>query len=103
MESLHARLGHRLRLLRVAKRLTQAELAQAVGTHTALISRLEKGDYRAINPNILARLVQVLDTTGDYLLGLSSEGGPVVPRTPPVPPWLTPSDDTGVVPIPVRA
>ncbi len=53
-------LGERVRALRLAKGLTQRELAAAAGTSTAAIARLEGG---GMDPRVelLARLSEALD------------------------------------------
>ena len=60
----------RLRELREQAGLTQAQVAEAVGTATVQISRYETG---TILPSIdtLVKIADVLDASMDYLVGLS--------------------------------
>ena len=62
--------GKRIQELRSEKFLQQKELAEKVGVKQNSISRYESG---VIVPSmeVLVHLAQVLDTTTDYLLGLS--------------------------------
>lgn len=59
--------GARLRALRVARSLSQGELARRVGRHQTSIGPYERGEY-APPREVLERLAQALDTTPEYLL-----------------------------------
>lgn len=59
--------GRRLRALRVAKGLRQAELARLVGRHQTAIGPYERDEY-APPPDIVERLARALDTSPEYLL-----------------------------------
>ncbi|MCC6976276.1 MAG: helix-turn-helix transcriptional regulator [Anaerolineae bacterium] len=61
--------GDRLRELRLARELTQQELAQRVGVHPQHIYKLEVGKYKP-NSDTLIRLARELEVSADYLLGL---------------------------------
>jgi transcriptional regulator with XRE-family HTH domain len=52
-------LGPRLRLLRLARGLTQEELAARSGVHATLVTRIERG-RRPVTPRELARLQAAL-------------------------------------------
>jgi len=60
----------RIRELRKESGMNQTQLAKALKTYQANISRWEKG---LDEPNIdnIIRLCELLNTTADYLLGLS--------------------------------
>lgn len=91
--------GARLRALRLARSLSQGELARRIGRHQTSIGPYERGEY-APPRTVLERLAQALDTTPEYLLfgrdprrialpviGRAGPGGLVVelaPTTPPV-------------------
>ncbi len=60
-------LGRRLRALRLAKGLRQAELARLVGRHQTVIGPYERDEY-APPPDIVERLARALDTSPEYLL-----------------------------------
>ena len=49
MEQICREVGAQIRRLRKARRLTQAELADRIGTHEDLIGRLERGEQ---NPTL---------------------------------------------------
>lgn len=59
--------GRRLRALRLAKGLRQAELARLVGRHQTAIGPYERDEY-APSPDIVERLARALDTSPEYLL-----------------------------------
>ncbi len=61
------RSGNLLRAWREFRRMTQAELAEKVGTTASVISLLEAGD-RKLSPKWLYRLAPALETTPGYLL-----------------------------------
>ena len=56
-----------LKIERIRKRLTQAELAELVGVNTFMIGRYETGDAK---PRIdtLKKIAEVLDTTMETLM-----------------------------------
>jgi transcriptional regulator with XRE-family HTH domain len=57
--------------------LNQRALAARIGVPSPHLSRLELGRSVAIGLEELRRLVEVLDTTADYLLGLSDDPGEI--------------------------
>lgn len=59
-------LGARLRALRLAKGLSQIELARAVGRHQTAIGPYERDEYTP-PLEIIERFARVLDTTPEYL------------------------------------
>ena len=66
--SLNNKFTERVKLLRLKKGLTQAELANEVGAMQNSYNRWERGKREPSFDNIL-QLADVLDTTTDYLLG----------------------------------
>ena len=66
-------LGERILILRRRHKLTQRELAEGAGLHTNTIARLEQGNLNDLGGQALAKLARSLDTSTDYLLGLSEE------------------------------
>lgn len=62
-----ASFGARLRALRRAKGLSQAELARAIGRHQSVIGPYERDEYVPARP-VLERLAAVLDSSPEYLL-----------------------------------
>jgi transcriptional regulator with XRE-family HTH domain len=69
VDDVDIRSGNLLRAWREHRRMTQAELAQAVGTTAAVISLLESGD-RKLSPKWLHRLAPPLNTSPGYLLDI---------------------------------
>ena len=75
--------GQRLCRLRKERGITQVELAQRLGLVQGLVSDYERGKLR-IHADLLIRLAQVLEVSGDELLGLTptpkSEASPQARR-----------------------
>lgn len=65
----------RLRALRTARGLSQEDVARAVGVSANVPGLWERGRQHPAYA-ALAGLVVVLDTTGDYLLGVTDDPGP---------------------------
>jgi len=59
--------GRRLRALRLAKGLRQAELARLVGRHQTAIGPYERDEYMP-PPEVVERLARALDTSAEYLM-----------------------------------
>jgi DNA-binding XRE family transcriptional regulator len=60
-ERQNATVARKLYSLRTRAGLTQAQLAQRVGTTTSVISRLENADYRGHSLSMLRRVAAALD------------------------------------------
>ena len=66
--------GQRVKALRKAKHLRQRELAAAAALRSPhLISYIECGSKSTLQAETIVRLAQALNTTTDYLLGLTNE------------------------------
>ncbi len=72
-----ATFGGRLRALRRARGLTQAELARRIGRHQTVIGPYERDEY-VPPPEIVVRLAEVLGTSPEYLLFGRDAGRPRV-------------------------
>lgn len=66
-------LGQRLRLLRKSRNWTLGQLSLRSGISTAQLSRLEKGTQLDLLVQSAAPIARALDTTLDYLAGLTDE------------------------------
>ena len=64
--------GERIKYLRTIQQISQTDLALAVGTNQARISKYENGESDA-NGDTVAALARSLNTTTDYLLGLTDD------------------------------
>jgi transcriptional regulator with XRE-family HTH domain len=72
--------GYRVMRRRLAVAKTQREVCAAIGMATSQYSGLEAGKQKTMQLEQLVLLARALLTTTDFLLGLSSEAGPVPPR-----------------------
>lgn len=69
-------LGHRLRKVRRARDLTQAQLQALSGINAITISRLEHGTAEHAYARTVRDLARALQVSTDYLLGLSEQESP---------------------------
>ncbi len=60
-------MGQRIMVRRKSMRLTQEELAEKLGVSTQMISNLELGK-KAIRPENLAKVCEVLELSADFVL-----------------------------------
>ena len=72
-------LGERVRRLRMGRGLSQTELATQVAMPLPNLNRIEHG-RQSIYIERLADLAQALETTTDYLLGLTDDPTPLAKR-----------------------
>lgn len=63
--------------LRETRDLTQAELAELADIESSYVSKLERGKAPNAAGIILAKLARALETSTDYLLGLTDNPAPV--------------------------
>ena len=63
--------GNRVRGVRRARDLTQAQLAAMTGLNAITISRLENGTAKSIHGDTIVALARALGISADYLLGLA--------------------------------
>ena len=75
--------GERLRRRRMSLGWSQVELAGRIGIGPAAISRYEGGTYKSMDFARLRQIAETLQTSTDYLLGLTNDPGPVPDRTSP--------------------
>ena len=70
-------IGDRIRQCRIARGMTQLQLAEAVGVTKGAVSQWELGGTKNVKLDTFLRLVEVLHTTPDYLVSgppLSASG-----------------------------
>lgn len=66
-------MGQRIMVRRKSMRMTQEELAEKLGVSTQMISNLELGK-KAIRPENLAKVCEVLELSADFILtGISTK------------------------------
>ena len=66
-------IGKKVYRLRMARKLTQKELADRAGISQAIISRLETDDRTNVTSDVLKGLATVLGCTTDYLVGMHED------------------------------
>ena len=65
-------IGARLKQARLAKNMTQAQLAETAGISVSFLSYLENG-HQVMNIQTLIDLLDVLNVSADWLLGNSTD------------------------------
>jgi transcriptional regulator with XRE-family HTH domain len=63
--------GERLLLLRRRARMSQAALGAAIGVSAHTIGQLERGAIQTLRGDVIVAAAQVLQTSTDFLLGLT--------------------------------
>jgi len=71
-QTLHEVVGERIRTLRRRRHWTQPQLACQSSIGMTTLNRLENG-HHSMSIDKLVALVQTLETSADYLLGLTEE------------------------------
>ena len=66
--------GERIKSLREAKELSQAELAKLLNTKRQTISKYENGIVTNIPSDRIEEMARILDTTPEYILGWEMPG-----------------------------
>lgn len=64
--------GERLRTLRTAKKMSQKELAEKIGTAKSIVSFYESGE-RFPSFDVLIKIAYIFNTSTDYLFGIERE------------------------------
>ncbi len=71
--------GHKLKLLRTSKKLTQSQLAKRIGVTKSMISAYETS-MRLPSLEILVKIACELKVTTDYLLGIDKRNDLEIPH-----------------------
>jgi transcriptional regulator with XRE-family HTH domain len=66
-------LRHRVLVTRRDKKMSQEDLARAVGISVNTLARFERGEIGDIKAQVLGKMADVLGVTTDYLLGRTHE------------------------------
>jgi transcriptional regulator with XRE-family HTH domain len=66
-------IGERLKLIRKARKMTQVELAKAVGVDQSAISQIERGNSKGASAENLLKIAAILKTNPHWLL--TGKGG----------------------------
>jgi transcriptional regulator with XRE-family HTH domain len=74
--------GRRVQRRRCLLGLRQWQIAQYVGVHHSHITQVEGGFYQSMKLEQLTRLVEILETSADYLLQLTPDDPGVIPPRP---------------------
>lgn len=61
--------GQEVRRHRLARELTQEKLAELIGIDQSTVSRVETGDFRTVEPELMLRFAVVLEVEPELLFG----------------------------------
>jgi len=78
METVHLS-GARIRALREFKKLQPGILAYKAGIGTPHVYRLERGERPNASAVVVGKVARALETTVEYLIGLTDDPGPLQP------------------------
>jgi transcriptional regulator with XRE-family HTH domain len=79
-------LGERVLVLRHRHRMSQVQLAEAVGVNKNTIARLERGEIKDLAGAVIVRLARVFGVSADMVLGMVElDDAPPVAAAPSVP------------------
>lgn len=70
--------GNRVRAGREERKLTQSECGRIIGISGEVLSKIERGDIKKLNPDYLYLLCCLFGVTPDYLLGLAEKQNGVI-------------------------
>ena len=70
-------LGMRVKKSRDKRGWSQLRLAKETGINNSVISRIESGDKKTFDDNIIAKLADKLEVSTDYLFGKTENPDPV--------------------------
>lgn len=70
----------RFKELRLSLGLSQAEMAARMGIHQTAWGRFETGKVKDPQASTITQVCRTFNISADWLLGLSSKGGPVGPE-----------------------
>ncbi|MEJ8548372.1 helix-turn-helix domain-containing protein [Brevibacillus borstelensis] len=67
--------GQRIRYLREKNKWSQIQLAEKLGIHNTVLSRIESGEKKTVDSHLLSKAADVFMVTTDFLLGKSDNPG----------------------------
>jgi transcriptional regulator with XRE-family HTH domain len=70
--------GQRLRMLREQRQWSQILLAEKLGIHNTVLSRIESGEKKSVDDQLISKAADIFEVSTDYLHGKTDD---------PTPPW----------------
>ncbi|QQE74492.1 helix-turn-helix transcriptional regulator [Brevibacillus composti] len=68
--------GQRMKYLREKYKWSQIQLAEKLGIHNTVLSRIESGEKKSVDHHLLSKAADVFEVTTDYLLGKTNNPAP---------------------------
>lgn len=61
--------GQRIKWLREQKQWSQIQLAEKLGIHNTVLSRIESGEKKGVDSQLISKVADLFDVSTDYLHG----------------------------------
>lgn len=69
-------IGQRIKLLREKRNWSQIQLAEKLGIHNTVLSRIESGEKKSVDHHLISKAADVFEVTTDFLLGKTDNPAP---------------------------
>ncbi|MFY0544722.1 helix-turn-helix domain-containing protein [Brevibacillus sp. H7] len=68
--------GQRIRVLREKREWTQIQLAEKLGIHNTVLSRVESGEKKSVDDSLISKAADIFEVSTDFLLGKTDDPAP---------------------------
>ncbi|USG65842.1 helix-turn-helix domain-containing protein [Brevibacillus ruminantium] len=68
--------GQRIKYLRERCKWSQIQLAEKLGIHNTVLSRIESGEKKSVDNYLISKAADVFEVTTDFLLGKTDNPAP---------------------------
>ncbi|MGG1786569.1 helix-turn-helix domain-containing protein [Brevibacillus formosus] len=65
--------GQRIKWLREQKQWSQLQLAEKLGIHNTVLSRIESGDKKGVDAHLISKVADLFEVSTDFLHGRTEE------------------------------
>lgn len=69
-------IGQRIKYLRERCNWSQIQLAEKLGIHNTVLSRIESGEKKSVDHHLISKAADVFEVTTDFLLGKTDNPTP---------------------------
>jgi transcriptional regulator with XRE-family HTH domain len=68
--------GQRIRLLREKRQWSQIQLAEKLGIHNTVLSRIESGEKKSVDDHLISKAADIFEVSTDFLHGKTDDPTP---------------------------
>jgi transcriptional regulator with XRE-family HTH domain len=68
--------GQRIRVLREQREWTQIQLAEKLGIHNTVLSRIESGEKKSVDDYLISKAADIFEVSTDFLHGKTDDPAP---------------------------